>query len=308
MFTFARTHAFAAAPPLLVCKERALEDLPRLEPSDEGCRIFAREREAGAAFDESLRSDGLRQFEPQHRVEQLVRNLRARVSRVVRACIRVSACVRPTSKCARASVPACARVCTCVHVSPRLRARAAAFPTVQTSILPSAEMEQRTRPCKGVLDHATCSTGSWCVSKSSTSPLHAPPARTDGSVGWNASDVKLELRARARSALEGSMLRRKTDHVHSTLSPSGQLCASNGLYAAATTVPDAFHATAEHESSEDAAAVAVFDKGTECLSACKQSTWSCCSSQETSCLSKALEFTLRSSCSSSSGVLCSKKL
>jgi hypothetical protein len=127
------------------------------------------------------------------------------------------------------------------------------------------------------------------------------PARREGSCGWKARQVRQSGSSIATSAFCGSSCRRKTDHVHSILGQRGQSFLSSAPYAAATTVPAAFQATAVAASGESEASAP------ECFSECRQLTVSCCSSHVTSCPSKARDVRLRCNCSSSSGVHCSRK-
>eukprot|EP00967_Tisochrysis_lutea_P121615 scaffold200563_cov39-Tisochrysis_lutea.AAC.4 len=85
--------------------------------------------------------------------------------------------------------------------------------------------------------------------KSITSPLNAPPASSDGSVGWKASDTRQHESCNVLSALAGSSCLRMTDHVQSIDSESSQSLRSRGPYAAAMTEPEAFQATAVQDSS-----------------------------------------------------------
>ena len=117
-----------------------------------------------------------------------------------------------------------------------------------------------------------------------------------------ARQVRQSCSSSARSALAGSSCRRKTDHVHSIDDCEAQSVRSSGPYAAASTVPPAFHARAEHASGALAASAP------RCLSECRQLTWSCSSSHETVCPSKAEVVRLRSICSSSADVLSCRKL
>ena len=136
--------------------------------------------------------------------------------------------------------------------------------------------------------------------QSSTSPLYEPPARSEGSVGWKARQVRQSASSIAVSAFAGSSVRRKTDQVQSIEGQRGQSPRSREPYAAATTVPGAFQTTAVQPSGDALAS------GPWCFREWRQLTWSYCSSHTGSCPSKARELRLRCSCSSRSGVHASR--